>query len=225
MHNPTRVVAAGLGVSLDDAVLLAPTSFVLEPGHVLAVTGSNGSGKTTLLRAVAGRLPASEGTVTVAGAAPDDRDPGFRGRLAALLGQPPLARNLTLREHLMLVAASWGRTTAESGDRADRLVAEFGITRLGSRFPHELSSGQTQLFALALTLARPFGVLLLDEPEQRLDAERLQRVGGILRDRADRGAAIVVASHSEALVRQIADQVLMLEEDRALPGAAHESGD
>lgn len=206
------VTAVDLEVAVSREVLLASVSFELQAGQALAVTGSNGSGKTTLLRVVAGLAPPSTGSVTVAGDTPNLQDPTFRGRVAALLGLPPMARNLTLREHLVLVGASWGFTLGEAGTRADGLLGEFGISRLASRFPHELSSGQTQLFALALTLSRTFEVLLLDEPEQRLDTDRLSTVGGILRGLVDRGTTIVMASHNQQLVSQVADRTLTISE-------------
>ncbi|WP_158025131.1 ABC transporter ATP-binding protein [Bowdeniella nasicola] len=87
----TMVCARDVSVSIDDVSLLAPTSFELDAGYALALTGLNGSGKTTLLRVVAGKQQPSSGTLTVAGHAPSDRDPAFRERLAALLGLPPLA--------------------------------------------------------------------------------------------------------------------------------------
>ena len=193
-----------------DQVLLAPVSFSLDAGKALAVTGSNGTGKTTLLRVLAGRTPPTSGSVAIAGVPANERSSGFRARMAALIGLPPLARNLTLREHLVLVATSWGSKIADSENIADRLLDEFGILRLKERFPHELSSGQTQLFALALTLARPFEVLILDEPEQRLDSDRLELVGSVLRHLVDDGKTLIMASHSNILVERTSDEVLAL---------------
>ena len=151
--------------------------------------------------------------MVVDGLPPDERRPAFRSRVASLLGVPPLARNLTLREYLTLIALSWGIGADQTGRQADDLLDEFGIGRLASRFPHELSSGQTQLYVLAVTLARPFEVLLLDEPEQRLDPDRLALVGDALARRRAAGATLVLASHSRPLVDRLADQVLTLAED------------
>lgn len=206
------IAADRVSVTVDGAELLAPVSLGVDAGEALAITGANGTGKTTLLRVLAGLTRASAGTVTVGGAAVDERRREFRALVAALIGVPPLARNLTLREHMVLVAASWGFSVAEAGERSDRLLGDFGIARLASRFPHELSSGQTQLFALALTLSRRFSVLLLDEPEQRLDADRMDVVGGILRALADTGTTLVLASHSSTLVEHVADRELHLPE-------------
>lgn len=206
------VHAREVGVSVGGQTLLAPVSFSLERARTLAVVGPNGSGKTTLLRVLAGATTASTGTVTVCGARPDERRPAFRSQVAALLGVPPLARDLTLREYLVLIALSWGRDVDDAAARADDLLDELGIGRLASRFPHELSSGQTQLYLVAVTLARPFEVLVLDEPEQRLDPDRLVLVGDALLRRKAEGATVVLASHSGSLVDRIADQVLHVSE-------------
>lgn len=210
--------ATNVSVTMHGEVLLAPVSLVVPAGTALALRGANGSGKTTLLRLLAGQTRPSTGTATLAGKPMDDRDPAFRRRLAALFGMPPMARNLTLREHLGLVATTWGFPGRDAAARADELLERFDIARLSRRFPHELSSGQTQLFALALTLTRPCDVLLLDEPEQRLDVDRLALVGTILRDLVDEGVTVVLASHSSVLVEAVADDVLTLSESRRADG-------
>ena len=77
-------------------------------------------------------------------------------------------------------------------------LGAFDVAHLARRFPHELSSGQAQAFALCLTLARPADVLLLDEPEQRLDEERIALLDEQLRQRVDGGTTLVVATHRAA---------------------------
>lgn len=161
---------------------------------------------------LAGLVQPSSGAVRIAGRSPNEQSPQFRATVAALVGLPPLARDLTLREHLVLVGASWGKSLEAAAEHAEGLFAELQIAQLASRFPHELSSGQTQLFALALTLSRRFDVLILDEPEQRLDADRLGLLGGVLRRLSENGSTIIIASHSELLVSQVADRVLTLTE-------------
>jgi energy-coupling factor transporter ATP-binding protein EcfA2 len=111
---------------------------------------------------------------------------------------------LTLAEHLSLVGYSWGLDGPEA--RGMGLLERFGIGHLAGRFPHELSSGQTQLFTLALTLARPAEVLVLDEPEQRLDPDRLGAVAGLLRELAAAGSTLILATHSVWLIEALADR-------------------
>lgn len=201
-----------VGVVVDDNVLLLEATGGVRAGEVLALTGANGSGKTTLLRVLAGLIDPTAGTVRIEGRVPDDRDRAFRCALGALIGPPQTARDLTVSEHLQFIAATWGIPAADGAERAAELLEELGITELGRRFPHELSSGQTQLVSLALTFARPARVLLLDEPEQRLDADRLELVILALRARAEAGTAVVVATHSPRLLEALADSRLHLED-------------
>lgn len=201
----------GIGVVQDDAVLLLEATGSVERGEALAVTGPNGAGKTTLLRTVAGILAPTSGTVTVAGRVPDDRDRAFRRSLAALIGTPQTARDLTIAENLQFIAATWGIRASDARRQGDELLAELQIEQLGTRYPHELSSGQSQLVAIALTLARPCEVLVLDEPEQRLDPDRLGLVIDALARRVEAGTALMLASHSPRLVQELADDVLEID--------------
>lgn len=200
------VEQVGVAVTPDE-VLLPPASFSLDAGRCLAVVGPNGAGKTTLLRVLAGLVRPTSGRVSIAARQVEERDPGFRRRVAALVGMPPLARDLTVREHLVLVATSWGSPPEEAERRADGLLSALDLSRLGRRFPHELSSGQVQLVCIALTLARPSEVLLVDEPEQRLDRQRVGLVTSVLQQRIREGTTLVFASHSADMVDRLADQV------------------
>ncbi|MCT2296609.1 ABC transporter ATP-binding protein [Brachybacterium muris] len=209
--DPPAVQFDGIGVVRDEAVLLLEATGSVDTGGILAVTGPNGAGKTTLLRTVAGILEPTSGQVRVNGRVPDDRDRAFRRSLAALIGPPQTARDLTIAEHLQFIAATWGARAGQAREQAGELLAELDIAQLGSRYPHELSSGQTQLASIALTLARPFDVLVLDEPEQRLDPDRLGLVIAALQRRTHEGAALMIASHSPRLVDELATDVLEID--------------
>lgn len=210
MTTEPIVTFRDVAVLRDDVLMLDDATGAVHPGRTLALRGRNGAGKTTMLRVLAGMLRPTAGEVSVAGRRPDDRDRIFRRSLAALGGPPMTARDLTMREHLQFIAATWGAPVKDAQDGAHDLLDELRIAHLGSRYPHELSSGQTQLMHLALTLARPFEVLLLDEPEQRLDPERFDLVISALRRRVTDGAAMVLATHSPRLVAELADDELTL---------------
>lgn len=201
----------GVGVVSDDIVLLLEATGRVRAEEILALTGANGAGKTTLLRVLAGLIAPTAGSVRIVGRRPDDRDRAFRTALAALIGPPQTARDLTITEHLQFIAATWGARAGQAREQAGELLAELDIAQLGSRYPHELSSGQTQLASIALTLARPFDVLVLDEPEQRLDPDRLGLVIAALQRRTHEGAALMIASHSPRLVDELATDVLEID--------------
>lgn len=215
MGEPTSeqplIEANGIGAVIDGEVLLAPTDIRVDPGMALAVRGRNGSGKTTLLRILSGRLRPSSGTATIRGRTIDDRDRSVRRSVSALIGTPAYAADLTLREHLRYISTTWGVTGQAADDAADELLDVLRIDTLAKRFVTELSSGQSQLFALATALVRPFDVLILDEPEQRLDAERRNVVAERVLLAKERGAAIVFASHNSELIERIADEAITVE--------------
>jgi ABC-2 type transport system ATP-binding protein len=208
LQSPVTLTANGVGKQIDGNVLLRPTDLTVGSGECVVLRGPNGSGKTTLLRILAGTLEASEGSATHDEQPLDERDPATRARVAALLGSPTAYRDLTVVDHLVLIDSTWGGAIDTADERADDLLATLEIDHLTERFPHELSSGQQQLFHLAMVLFRPARVLLLDEPEQRLDTHKRDLLGELLLARKAQGAALVVACHDPDLTAAIADHVV-----------------
>ncbi len=184
-------------------MILAPVSFGIEPGRCVAVEGPNGAGKTTLLRILLGR------DAPTAGAVRFDGDLAGAGGIAAVMGTPPFFEHLTVWDHLEFVDASWGRP--RDGVRPAALLESLGIGRIADSFPDELSAGERQLVALCFGLLRPAALLVLDEPEQRLDAGRRAAVRGLLAQRKQAGTAIVMATHDPGFVDGLADTAVRLE--------------
>ena len=210
--NLTALDVRGDGVSkvVGPSTLLAPVSVEAASGTCLVLRGPNGSGKTTLLRILMGALPPTTGTATLGHVSADERDPSVRAAVAALVGAPATYRDLTLRDHLVLLDATWSGDADSCDDRVAAALTQLGVGDLGERFPHELSSGQTQLFRLALTLFRPSDVLVLDEPEQRLDTAKRELVAQIVAARRDAGTTVVLACHDPVVTERVADQVVDL---------------
>lgn len=206
--SPARLAAAGVGKQIDGNVLLQPIDLAVSSGECVVVRGENGSGKTTLLRILAGTMEASEGSATLDGERLDERDPATRARVAALIGYPTAYRDLTVVDHLVLIDSTWGGVIGTADERADDVLASLEIDHLSERFPHELSSGQQHLFHLAMVLFRPSEVLLLDEPEQRLDTHKRGLLTEILVARKAAGGALVVACHDPTMTAAIADRVI-----------------
>ncbi|WP_460447105.1 ABC transporter ATP-binding protein [Angustibacter aerolatus] len=180
----------------------------VAPGEVLVLAGSNGSGKTTLLRVLAGVLDPDAGSVTWRDRAVDESDPWTRREVAVLLDDVGTFPDLAAREHLELLARAFG--VEQPAERADAVLDEVGLGSRGGQLPLTMSSGQRHRLALASVLVRPAGLLLLDEPEQRLDAAGRQWLGERLRSLADAGTSVVLASHDRELTDHVADLVLEL---------------
>ena len=200
--------ATGVGKRIDEAVLLLPTDVELGKAECVVLRGPNGCGKTTLLRILAGTMPPSEGEATLDGSLVDERNDLTRTAIAALVGAPATYRDLTLVDHLVLIDSTWGRVGALSDHRPEEILELLEIDHLAERFPHELSSGQQQLFHLSMVLVRPSSILILDEPEQRLDTDKRELLTQILLERKADGTALLIACHDPVMTAALADTVV-----------------
>lgn len=209
------VRASGLSVGWGAVPVCAPVSFTLHPGHSLALVGPNGSGKSTVLRAVLGLLEPLAGTVEMLGRPVDEREPEMRRHVASVLDEDAWFPALTVAEHLYLTARGHGVADAE--DEVDALLAEFGLEDHARAIPTALSSGQRRRLLLAAGLVRPRSVLVLDEPEQRLDAAMRRRLADRLVAEKAAGGAVLLATHDAELLGAVADAaVLVGDESREL---------
>lgn len=191
-----------------ETVVLTGISLDVDRGEAVALTGPNGSGKTTLLRCVVGSEVPTAGTVTLGGEPLDERSPTVRRRVASVLDDLGFFPDLSAVEHLDLVARAHGVDDAEAA--VDALLDELGLIGVSGQLPGSLSSGQRRRLALASALVRPRDLLILDEPEQRLDAAGLEWLGRRLVELKRGGTAILFASHAPALVATVADRTLAL---------------
>ncbi len=188
--------------------LFTDVSLSVPPGSATAVVGPNGSGKSTLLRCVLGIEPFDAGRVELDGHPFDERDPRTRADVAASLDEPAVFADLSVLEHLDLLACAHG--VLDPAGTVDAVLAEVGLVEAADQLPVTLSSGQRRRLALAACLVRPRRLVVLDEPEQRLDvAGRQWLAGRLLREKAD-GVALLFASHDEELVGQVADERLVI---------------
>jgi len=208
---PALLSAAGLQVGYGEAPVCAAVDLALPAGRALAIVGPNGAGKSTLLRSLAGLLPPLAGSVAFDGSPVDEREARFRRDVVAVLDDDAFFAALTGREHLLLTARGHGVTDPEDVVAAE--VEAFGLAERIDALPSALSSGQRRRLALAAAFVRPARLLLLDEPERRLDTGMRTRLAGRLAARRDAGGAVLFASHDPALVHTVADEVLVVAED------------
>lgn len=189
-----------------DYVVLDEVSFELAGGGAMALVGPNGSGKTTLLRCVVGADQPDDGEVRLDGRRMAETDPDTRAALACVLDDVEFFPDLSVLEHLDLLAKAHG--VPPDDDQVAEVLAELELTGAADQLPATLSSGQLRRLALASCLVRPRRLLVLDEPEQRLDVAGRQWLARRLRAERAAGVAVLLASHDEDLVAAVADQVL-----------------
>ena len=202
----------GVSRNYGDRVALSPIDLSVAPGQCVAVLGVNGSGKSTLLRIAAGRDRPSNGVVVYAGRAGQamtEDDLVARTEIAVVGDLASAYPDLTVREHLQLVAVAHGAGRDAAG-QVDRALHECRLDDHGDALPGSLSSGQLQALQLATVLVRPRRLLILDEPEQRLDPGARRWLAGLLAGEKAAGAALLLATHHTELAAAVADHAIVL---------------
>ncbi|MDH6117489.1 ABC transporter ATP-binding protein [Kitasatospora sp. GAS204B] len=216
--RPALLKLTGVSRSYGDREVLHPVNLALAAGECVALLGHNGSGKSTLLRVAAGRDLPTKGTVHFDGLPMDENDPRIRARVAVVGDTVAHYPDLTVREHLLLVAVAHG--VADARNWVQQVLDDRMLTERADALPSALSSGQLQALLLACALVRPRDLLLLDEPEQRLDPDARRRLADLLRAELADGVAVLLVTHHTDLARELADRVVMLEDGRIIAQGA-----
>jgi energy-coupling factor transport system ATP-binding protein len=175
---------------------------------VVAVMGRNGAGKSTLLASLVGQVRPAEGSVRLGTLDPVGAKPAEIVRRAGLVPQDPSL--ILYAESVAEECAAADRDFALPGGSTAAVLERIvpGLDR--GQHPRDLSEGQRVSLALALILASQPALVLLDEPTRGLDYAAKRRLVALLRDLADRGHAVVLATHDVELAAEVATRVVVL---------------
>jgi putative ABC transport system ATP-binding protein len=165
------------------------------PGRILAISGRSGAGKTTLLSTIAGLLRPVSGNVTVDDVLLRDRDHAVGQGIVLVPQGNGLATFLTAGENVEVALLANGRSPSDARRLTSESLDKLGLSGQRDQLVEELSGGQQQRTAVARGLALGGDVLLADEVTSELDAVSRQTVLELLRAEAERGAAVVFATH------------------------------
>jgi polar amino acid transport system ATP-binding protein len=225
MNGDGTVFARGLRKSFGDRVVLDRIDLDVTCGEIVCIIGPSGSGKSTLLRCVDGLEEIDRGVLRVNGedlgfgetdnayqALPRKEVAAQRTHIGMVFQQFNLFPNMTARENVMsgpvLVK---GVRKREASQRADSLLANVGLEGHGEHYPWQMSGGQQQRVAIARALAMDPNVMLFDEPTSALDPERVGEVLAVMKDLAERGMTMMVATHEMGFAKEVADTVMFMD--------------
>ncbi len=185
---------------------------------MLAISGPSGAGKSSLLWAIAGAVPVKSGQVEIDGLVITDRPSAAAHGVVLIPQGNGLARVLTARENLSMPLLADRRPADDEAleelDRAiEQALTQVGLEESGDHLVEELSGGEQQRVAVARGIAQQGRVILADESTSELDSTNRERVLELLRAEADRGAAVVIATH-DPNVADSADGHALMDEGR-----------
>ncbi len=208
-----RLAVSKLTKSFAARTLWSDLTFELSPGEIIAVRGDSGSGKSTLLNAVGLLTKVDAGTITYAGRPMKAESWNARRKrvetVSFLFQDYGLVEDADVSENLDIA----GRPKAFSRRRNyDAVLERFGLSGTQDMPVYALSGGEQQRLALARLLVRPTPIILADEPTAALDETNTEVVLSALRELAEEGRIIMLATHSDT-VAAIGTRTLQLTPD------------
>jgi ABC-type multidrug transport system ATPase subunit len=188
--------------------VLDDVSLAASAGEVVGIVGKNGCGKSTLLMAIAGVLAPSDGRIAVAGASVWGTS-AERQRARTALGYCPEGADAP---GFLRAAELWALCEASRGASppASELIDALGLDELRDLALERMSLGQRRRACLAAALIGPPQLLVLDEPDNGLDARRLAALTSLVRAQAAGGRAAIIATHDAAFLEAVSARVVSL---------------
>ena len=203
------LTARELVAGYDEFEVCGPLDLVFCRGDALGIVGLNAAGKSTLLRTLIGRQPPLSGQASVLGVFTDDTSHIHRRLISAVFDEDAFFDSLTVEEHLQLIAS--GHDVPDGQEAVERELEFFELSAARNALPGALSSGQRRRLLLAAGMIRPSELLVLDEPEQRLDPPMRAKLAVRLRARIDDGWAVLLVTHDAILLTTVVDQCLIVD--------------
>jgi branched-chain amino acid transport system ATP-binding protein len=222
MNQPDQNVLSVRGLSVRFGALTAVNnvSFDAQRGHITSVIGPNGAGKSTLFNLISGAIRPSGGTVSFNGQDVTARGPDqlMKAGLARSFQITNLFFELSVFENLRLAAQALEpasrallpvRRSTVALERAEELIAQFGLSSKAHELAGYLSHGEQRRLEIAVALACKPKMLLLDEPTQGMSHADTEETGEMIKSLAGE-LSILLVEHDVGLVMKLSDHVVVM---------------
>ena len=199
-----------------DKLAVDDVSLEVHAGEIFGFLGPNGAGKTTTIKVAIGLLQPSAGEVRVAGW--DIQKEPLRAKAASgyVPDEPTLYPKLSGRELLRFVGDLYGVDSAQVDRRIEELLRLFDLASAADDTIDSYSHGMRQKMSLAAALVHDPKVLVLDEPTVGLDPKSARLIKDILRQLADRGAAVFLSTHILEIAEHMCDRIGIINQGRLI---------
>lgn len=202
-----------------DMPVLWDINLEVPQGQILGVIGKSGAGKSTLLRCLNGLEHPSAGTITIDGelftGISDKKRRSIQQKIGNIFQNFNLLSRLTVLENVMFPLKLLKRDLKENRSKSLKMLGLVGLNGKEHDYPNQLSGGQSQRVAIARALISDASFLLCDEFTSALDPETSLEILELLRNlNKELGITIIMITHDMAIVREICDEVCVLDEGR-----------
>jgi ABC-2 type transport system ATP-binding protein len=203
-------------------VAVEDVSFQVNAGEIFGFLGPNGAGKTTTIKMIVGLLRPTSGTIKTAGYDVITQPIQAKASCGFVPDEPNLYAKLTGRELLRFVGDLYGLDAAQIARRSEELLRLFGLSEAADETTDSYSHGMKQKTSLAAALVHDPKVLILDEPTVGLDPKSARLIKDILRQMADRGAAVLLSTHILEIAQNMCDRIAIINHGKVIASGTME---
>ena len=221
MDNGLMIEVESLTKRYPGRVAVANVSFSVARGEIVGLLGRNGAGKSTILRILTCFMPATSGTVRVAGYDVFRQADDVRRCIGYMPENNPLHRDMRVQEYLKFRARLKGLSRGRIRDRVDTVTQQCGLTDVHKRIIGHLSKGYQQRVGLADALVHEPQLIILDEPTIGLDPHQIRLVRQLIKDLGGQHT-VLISTHILPEVEMTCHRTLILHQGRIL---AHDTQD
>ncbi|MFU0505708.1 amino acid ABC transporter ATP-binding protein [Pseudaminobacter sp. NGMCC 1.201702] len=227
MHStPHAVEITALNKWYGNYHVLKDVELRINTGSRVIICGPSGSGKSTLIRCINGLEAYQEGSISLHGCQLG-LNPGQSAQLRRTTGM--VFQSFNLFPHLTVLANCTlalrrvrGKSKGEANEIALHYLTRVKIPDQASKYPAQLSGGQQQRVAIARALCMNPQLMLFDEPTSSLDPEMIKEVLDVMADLAQTGMTMLCVTHEMGFAREVADQVIFMDQGRIVEQATPE---
>ena len=196
--------------------VITDITFDVNPGEICGLIGLNGAGKSTTIKTIIGQLIPFSGRVEVEKLSILENQRGYRQSIAVIPESPVLYEELTFREHIEFVARSYNQMNEETMAHAMELVEAFRLTKQLDWFPAYFSKGMKQKVLIVCALMLDVPVYVVDEPFLGLDPLGIRTLLQVLKEKKEKGAAILMSTHVLDTAEKYCDRFIVLHEGKVI---------
>ena len=219
--NEPVVYLKNVDIFQQKILIVSDVSFTINRGEFVYVVGKTGSGKSNLLKLMYGDVQAASGEVQVAGydmtKINTKNIQRLRRKLGIVFQDYQLLQDRNVYENLKFVTKVTGwKDKRLREERIEEVLEMVGLKTKGHKMPHQLSGGEQQRVCIARALINKPELILADEPTGNLDPESSYDIFYLLRQIAEEGTSVLIATHDFLIINQIPSRVLQIADGKVI---------
>lgn len=199
-----------LSKNFGDVKAVKDISFSVNQGEFFGLLGPNGAGKTTTIRMIIGVLKPDAGSIQIEGVDLSKNYFEAKSKIGAIPEVGNIYPDLSARENIDLVGRFYGLPKSVRQERAEKLLADFGLKERGDDLARKFSKGMRQRVSIACALVNEPPILILDEPTEGLDVMSRRLIIDKVKEMNQKGSTVILTTHNIEEANKLCQRVCII---------------